>query len=177
VADETAAAAASLPALEVLDLADTIVGDVGVEALAAAPKLRQLSLGNVRMSDVGYQSFRQLTGLLHLDISGGRHRGSNALSERSVQAIASLRQLKVLKLGHVRIPAKNFALLVALSNVEDLGLEFSPEVSDDAIPHLAAWKSLRRVDLTGTKVTAGGVTQLRSQRPDCTILWEPPATK
>jgi hypothetical protein len=176
VADETAAAAASLPGLETLDLADTIVGDVGVEALAAAPKLRQLTLGNVRMSEVGYQSLRQLTGLLHLDISGGRHRGFNTLSERSVQAIASLRQLKILRLGHIRIPAKHFGLLTGLTNVEELGLEFSPDVSDDAIPQLAAWKSLRRLDLTGTKVTAEGIAKLRSQRPDCTILWQPPST-
>ena len=176
VADETAAAAASLPVLETLDLADTIVGDPGVEALAAAPKLRQLSLGNVRTSEVGYQSLRQLTGLLQLDISGGKHRGSNTLSERSVQAIASLKQLKALKLGHIRIPSKHFALLTALTNVEDLGLEFSPDVDDSAIQHLAAWKSLRRVDVTGTKVTAEGVATLRAQRPDCKILWEPPAT-
>jgi hypothetical protein len=176
VADETAAAAASLPLLETLDLADSIVGDPGVEALASAPKLRQLSLGNIRTSEVGYQSLRQLTGLTHLDLGGGKQRGFNTLSERSIQAIASLRQLRVLRIGHLRFPAKNFALFAALTNVEELGLEYCPEIKDEALPVLAEWKSLRRVDLTGTKVTAEGVAKLRTQRPDAQILWQPLAT-
>jgi hypothetical protein len=176
VADETAAAAASLPLLETLDLADSIVGDPGVEALASAPKLRQLSLGNIRTSEVGYQSLRQLTGLTHLDLGGGKQRGFNTLSERSIQAIASLRQLRVLRIGHLRFPTKNFALFAALTNVEELGLEYCPEIKDEALPVLAEWKSLRHVDLTGTKVTAEGVAKLRAQRPDAQILWQPPAT-
>ena len=176
VADETAAAAASLPLLETLDLADSLVGDPGVEALASAPKLRQLSLGNIRTSEVGYQSLRQLTGLTHLDLGGGKQRGFNTLSERSIQAIASLRQLRVLRIGHLRFPAKNFALFAALTNVEELGLEYCPEIKDEALPVLAEWKSLRRVDLTGTKVTAEGVAKLRAQRPDAQILWQRPAT-
>jgi hypothetical protein len=176
VADETAAAAASLPLLETLDLADSIVGDPGVESLASAPKLRQLSLGNIRTSEVGYQSLRQLTGLTHLDLGGGKQRGFNTLSERSIQAIASLRQLRVLRIGHLRFPTKNFALFAALTNVEELGLEYCPEIKDEALPVLAEWKSLRRVDLTGTKVTAEGVAKLRAQRPDAQILWQPPAT-
>lgn len=176
VADETAAAAASLPLLETLDLADSIVGDPGVEALASAPKLRQLSLGNIRTSEVGYQSLRQLTGLTHLDLGGGKQRGFNTLSERSIQAIASLRQLRVLRIGHLRFPAKNFTLFAALTNVEELGLEYCPEVKDEALAVLTEWKSLRRVDLTGTKVTAEGVAKLRAQRPDTQILWQPSAT-
>lgn len=173
VADETAASAASLPALESLDLADSIVGDVGVESLAQAPKLRQLTLGNVRMSEVGYQSLRQLTGLLELDLSGGRHRGFNTLSDKSVQAIASLTQLRVLKLGHLRFPEKSFPAFAALVHVEDLGLEFCPEINDSAIPVLAKWKSLRRIDLTGTKVTEEAVARLRQERPDCVVFWVP----
>lgn len=174
VADETAAAAASLPLLEILDLADSIVGDPGVEALASAPKLKQLSLGNIRMSEIGYQSLRQLTGLSHLDIGGGRQRGFSNLSERSIQSIASLRQLRVLRLGHLRFPAKNFRLFAALTNVEELGLEYCPEIKDESLAVLAEWKSLRRIDLTGTKVTAEGVTTLRASRPDAQILWQPP---
>jgi len=176
VADETAAAAASLPLLETLDLGDSIVGDVGVEALAAAPKLKQLSLGNVRMSDVGYQSLRQLTRLAVLDLSGGRHRGNNTLSERSVQAVASLRQLRVLKLGHLKFPARSFAQFAGMVNLEELGLEYCPEVNDEALKVLEGWKSLRRVDLTGSSVTAAGVEKLRAARPDCQVLWQPPAT-
>ncbi len=172
IADETAAAAATLPNLEALDIADTIVGDPGMEALSLAPKLKELSMGSIRMGELGYQSLRQFTGLRLLDLSGNRPLSAPRISVRGLEAIASLKQLRVLKLGHLRFPAKNFPVLKALENVEQLGLEFCPEINDDALPHLAGWKSLRWVDLQGTKVTAEGVAALRAQRPDCKILWE-----
>jgi hypothetical protein len=172
IADETAASAASLPELEVLDLADTIVGDVGVEALAGARKLKELSIGNIRMSEVGFQSIRQLTTLSSLDLSGRRHQGPSNISDRSMDAIASLRQLRILKLGHTRFSAKAFAVLAAMPSVERLGLEFCPGVADETLKHLASWKSLRWVDLHGTKVTAEGIASLRKERPDVQVLWE-----
>jgi Leucine-rich repeat (LRR) protein len=172
VADETAAAAASLPELESLDIADTIVGDVGFEALALAPQLKELAAGNIRISDIGYQSLRQLTGLVTLDWSGGRQLRPPSLKEDAIAAMASLSGLRVLKLGHNRFPSASLALLRKMPKVERLGLEFCSDIGDDAIPHLAAWKSLRWVDLHGTKVTAEGVAALRKQRPDCTVLWE-----
>ncbi|MBK9169140.1 MAG: hypothetical protein IPM24_16980 [Bryobacterales bacterium] len=172
IADETAAAAARLPGLESLDIADTIVGDVGIESLSLAPKLRELAIGNTRISELGYQSLRQFTTLETLDLSGGRHRGPATLNEQSVEAVASLRQLRVLRLGHTKFPAKSMAVLRTLENLERLGLEYSPEVNDDAIPHLIAWRSLRVVDLHGTKVTAEGAARLRAARPDCRVLWE-----
>jgi internalin A len=172
IADETAASAATLPDLEVLDIADTIVGDFGVEALTTAPKLKELSMGNIRMSEVGFQSLRQFTTLSTLDLSGRRHQSPSNISERGIEAIASLRQLRVLKLGHTKFPAKSFALLAKMPQIEQLGLEFCPEIDDEALQHLAAWKSLRRVDLYGTNVTAAGVAALREQRPDCQVLWE-----
>jgi hypothetical protein len=172
IADETAASAASLPELEVLDIADTIVGDVGIEALTTAPKLKELSIGNIRMSEVGFQSLRQLTTLSHLDLSGRRHQGPANITQRGIEAIASLHQLRVLQLGHNRFPAKSFALLAAMPAIEKLGLEFCPEINDEALEHLASWKSLRWVNLHGTKVTAEGVAALRKKRPDCQVLWE-----
>jgi Leucine Rich repeat len=172
IADETAASAASLPELEVLDIADTIVGDVGVEALNTARKLKELSIGNIRMSEVGFQSLRQFTTLSHLDLSGRRHQSPANISQRGIEAIVSLRQLRVLKLGHTKFPAKSFALLAAMPAIEKLGLEFCPDINDEILPHLASWKSLRWVDLHGTKVTAEGVAALRKQRPDCQVLWE-----
>jgi Leucine-rich repeat (LRR) protein len=172
IADETAASAAKLPDLESLDIADTLVGDVGMEALTLAPKLRELSIGNIRMSEAGFQSLRQFTTLTTLDISGKRHTGPANITANGVDAIASLRQLKVLRLGHTTFPDKSFAMLARMPAVEQLGLEFCPAITDDLLQHIAGWKSLRTVDLHGTKVTAAGVAALGKQRPDLQILWE-----
>ncbi len=161
VADETARSAASLPHLEALDITDTIVGDVGIEALSLAPKLKELSIGNIRMSEVGFQSLRQFTALEYLDLSGKRPTGVASISEKGIAAIASLKQLRVLRLGHVKLPANGIAVLNTLPNVETLALQYSPDITDEAIPYLVSWKSLRSIDLYGTKVTAEGLKSLR----------------
>jgi Leucine-rich repeat (LRR) protein len=172
VADETAAAAAALPELEVLDIADTIVGDNGMEALGRAQKLKELSIGNIRMSEAGFQSLRQFTTLVSLDISGKRHGGRSNVTDRAIEAIGSLRGLRALKLGHLTFTDKSFAAIAALPALERLGLEFCPGLEDAALKQLAAAKSLRWVDLHGTKVTAAGVAALRQERPDMQVLWE-----
>jgi internalin A len=173
IADETAASAAALPNLEVLDIADTIVGDVGIEALTTAQNLKELAIGNIRMSEAGFQSLRQFTTLSVLDLSGRRHQGPSNISDRGMEGIASLRQLRVLKLGHTKFSPKSFAVLAALPMIERLGLEFCPEINDESLKHIASWKSLRRVDLYGTKATGAAVAELRNQRPDLQVLWEP----
>lgn len=173
IADETAASAAALPNLEVLDIADTIVGDAGMEALTSAQNLRELAIGNIRMSEAGFQSLRQFTTLAVLDLSGRRHQGPSNISDRGMEAIAALRQLRVLKLGHTKFSGKSFAVLATFPVLERLGLEFCPEINDEALKHLALWKSVRWVDVYGTKVTGPGVAELRKQRPDMQVLWEP----
>jgi Leucine-rich repeat (LRR) protein len=172
VADETATSAAALPELEILDIADTLVGDIGVEALAIAPKLKELSIGNIRMSEAGFQSLRQFTTLTTLDLSGKRHGGPSNITTNGIDAIASLKQLKVLRLGHSNFPEKAFAVLAAMPAVERLGLEFCPAVSDEWLKYIAAWKSLKEVDLHGTTVTAEGAASLKRQRPDMQVLWQ-----
>lgn len=172
ISDETAAAAASLPQLEFLDIADSIVGDFGVDALTAALKLKELSMGNIRISEAGFQSLRQFTTLSHLDLSGKRHGAPSRISQRGIEAIASLRQLRSLRLGHSSFPEKALAVLAAMPAIEDLGLEFCPNVADPGLQSLIGWKSLRRVDLHRTKVTAEGVAGLRNARPELKVLWE-----
>ncbi|MSV32252.1 MAG: hypothetical protein EXQ57_07000 [Bryobacterales bacterium] len=172
VSDETAAAAAALPDLEFLDIADSIVGDVGVDALTAARKLKTLAMGNTRISEAGFQSLRQFTTLSHLDLSGKRHGSPSKISQRGIEAIASLRQLRGLRLGHSSFPDKDLAVLATMPGIEELGLEFCPDVADGALRNLIGWKSLRRVDLHGTKVTAEGIAVLRQARPELRVLWE-----
>ena len=172
VSDETAAAAAALPDLEFLDIADSIVGDVGVDALTAARKLKTLAMGNTRISETGFQSLRQFTTLSHLDLSGKRHGSPSKISQRGIEAIASLRQLRSLRLGHSSFPDKDLAMLATMPGIEELGLAFCPDVADGALRNLIGWKSLRRVDLHGTKVTAEGIAVLRQARPELRVLWE-----
>ena len=177
IADNTVAAAASLPELEALDISYTDALDFGLDALATAPKLKELSIGGLRITEVAFQSIRQIASLQVLDLGGGKFTGGGqrsglTLDDTVLQAIASLKGLRELELGYAKFPSRGLAILKTLPNLERLNLENCARIDDDALPHLASWKSLRWVDLNGTRVTKEAVIKLRQQRPDCQVLWE-----
>ena len=86
------------------------------------------------------------------------------------RAIATLRELRVLKLGYSQITSEGLRILEPLRKLEKLMLACCPRVTDDVLVHLAKWKSLRYLDVQETKVTAAGVAALRKARPDVSIL-------
>lgn len=61
-------------------------------------------------------------------------------------------------------------MLTRLEHVERLGLEYCPGVTDEAVPILARWKSLRLIDFPGVKITPGGIERLRRLRPDMILI-------
>jgi Leucine-rich repeat (LRR) protein len=177
IADNTVSAAAALPELEVLDISYTDALDSGLDALATAPKLKELSIGGLRITEVAFQSVRQISGLERLDLGGGKFIGGGqrvglTLDDATLQAIASLKELRELKLGYANFPSRGLAILKTLPKLERLNLNNCSRIDDDAIEQLASWKSLRWVDLNGTRASREAVEQLRNKRPDCRVLWE-----
>jgi len=177
IADNTVAAAAALPQLEALDISYTDALDNGLDALATAPKLKELSIGGLRITEAAFQSIRQIAGLERLDLGGGKFTGGGqrsglTLDDTVLRAIASLQELRELELGYAKFPSRGLAILKTLPKLERLNLENCSRIDDDAVAQLASWKSLRWVDLNGTRVSQEGVAQLRKQRPDCQVLWE-----
>jgi internalin A len=177
VADNTVAAAATLPQLQSLDISFTDVLDNGIDALAAAPNLKELAIGGLRITEVAFQSVRQISGLERLDVSGGKFIGGGqrigiTLDDGALQAIASLKELRELKLGYANFPSRGLGILKTLPMLERLDLTYCGRIDDFAVEHLTSWKSLRWIDLTGTRMSRDAVTKLREQRPDCRILYE-----
>jgi Leucine-rich repeat (LRR) protein len=115
IGDNVAAALASLPHLEVLDISHTDLLDFGLEALSLAPALKQLHMGGTRITEFGFQALRQFASLEYLDLSGGRtasgYQGPMSLTLRSLEAIASLEKLRELRLGYTRFPGRGLAVL------------------------------------------------------------------
>jgi internalin A len=177
IADNTVTAAAGLPELEALDISYTDALDFGLDALATAPKLKELSIGGLRITEVAFQSIRQIAGLEKLDLGGGKFSGGGQrsgliLDDGVLQAIASLKELRELELGYAKFPSRGLAILKTLPKLERLNLENCSRIDDDAMEHLASWKSLRWVELNGTRVTKEAVIKLRQRRPSCQVLWE-----
>jgi hypothetical protein len=173
-----------LTGLEALDIAHTPVTDNGLDHLITLIHLKEFSMGGGRRGVGALSMLRMLPTLTHLDLSGarpappdmpGRRSAGAGMPEESLRAIAELKDLRVLKLGHSAITAPGLKILAALQHVEKLGLEGCRRIDDAAAPELAAWKSLKYVDLQDTQMTAAGVETLRKSRPDLQLLTTVPS--
>jgi internalin A len=182
ISDGTLALVSRITGLEALDIAHTQVTDNGLDHLITLLHLKELAIGGGRRSPTALAVLRMLPTLTHLDLSGarpvppdmpGRQNAGPGIPEESLRAMAELKELRVLKLGHSNITAPGLKILSALENVEKLGLEGCPRVDDKAAAELVNWKSLKYGDLQDTQVTVAGLEALRKARPDMIILANP----
>ena len=186
ISDSTLEVVSRITGLEALDITHTSVTDNGLDHLGALVNLKELAMGGGRRSGGALQILRLLPGLTHLDLSGarptppdmpGRASAGPGMPEESLRAMAELKDLRVLKLGHSNITPPGLRILATLEKVEALGLEGCARVEDAAVDALAGWKSLKRLDLQDTKVTAQGIASLRQARPDLAVLAVTPESR
>jgi len=183
IANGTLEIVSHMPQLEALDIGNTQVTDNGMELLITLTNLRELTLGRSRVGDGDLGFVRMLPSLTYLDLSGPRpvapdmsgRRGAvlPTVPAKTVEAVAELKNLRVLKLGHSGISAEDLKTLRVLSTVERLGLEECPRVDDNAAAELVNWKGLKYVDLQDTRATAKGVELLRKAKPGLVVLTTP----
>jgi Leucine-rich repeat (LRR) protein len=171
--------------LEALDIANTQVTDNGMDFLIALTGLKELALGRSRAGEADLSFLRMLPSLTYLDLSGARPLPPDmggakrrvppppVMSQKTLDALAELRNLRTLKLGYSGISSGDLKDLSTLQNVEKLGLEECSRVDDAAVALLAHWKSLKYVDLQATKITPEGVEMLRKARPGIQVLHTP----
>jgi len=137
----TQSLARQMVAMPYLECVATMGADDAVVAgLSTVTQLSRLDLYESRISDASVTDIQQLVNLRALGISGKELKISNAAVGR----------------------------LESLHNLERLRLE-SPLLDDGAIPALARLRQLRSLDLTFTRVTPKGVTELQKQLPECQI--------
>ena len=89
------------------------------------------------------------------------------------KAIAGLTSLETLELGRLGVTVESLQTLSRLEAVEKLGLAGCSLLGDSAIDVLAGWRSLQRLDLQDTSVTATGIARLRDARPALRVLANP----
>src|SRR5690348_17179010 len=172
-----------MPQLEALDISNSQITDNGMDMLITLTNLKELALGQGRGSAADLGFLRVLTTLTSLDIGGAkptppdmggfRRVGRDPappLPENTIKAMAELKELRVLRMGHTGVSTADLRALSVLQNVEELGLEECPRVDDAALAELLSWKSLKYLDLQDTKVTEQGVAALRKAKPGLVIL-------
>ena len=131
VGDGAARALSHLPDLESVTLADTDVGNDGVEALArGAKRLTHLDLGHALVDDDGVEHLlllKHTLRVLSLD--------SRLISDRGVKRIADLRSLESLDL-------------------------FAADVTDAGVGALREMRALKSLEMCGGRVTDVGVARV-----------------
>ena len=174
ITDNTLQHLSAIPSLESLNLGYVLVTDSGLEALTSLANLKELTLGGNKLTDAGLQPLRQLPGLTFLDLGGVQREDSGmwsvSLSQPGLEALATLKELRTLRLNGTLIAARGLETIQSLPHLESLDIHGCERIGDDAIPILAAMPALRTVDLTGTKVTAAGLEKLHRAKPACRIL-------
>jgi hypothetical protein len=183
IANGTLEIVSHFTSLEALDVANTQITDNGFDFLITLTNLKELALGRSRAGEADLGFLRMLPQLTDLDLSGARPvppdmggagRRPQALPvmpQKTVQALAELKNLRTLRLGFSGITAADLKILSVLENVEKLGLEECPRIHDSAVAELVQWKRLKYVDLQATKVTPQAVEELRKAKVGIAVLY------
>jgi len=175
ITDMTLGHLAGLPTLESLDIGFAQFTDSGLENLALLPNLKEVAIGGNKLTDVGLRFLRQLPGLTYLDLSGSQRTDSGlwsvGMTELGMESVATLKDLRELRLGGSSVSGRWLEKLKGLQKLERLSLQDAKRLGDDASPVLASFTGLRWLDLKGTGMTEKAVAGLRRQLPGCQVSY------
>ncbi|HYI95706.1 MAG TPA: hypothetical protein VEX68_19345 [Bryobacteraceae bacterium] len=172
--DTTLEFVSSIPTIESLDIGYAEITDVGLDRLTSLTNLRELTIGGNKLTDAGVHLLRQLPQLTYLDVGGSQRTDSGlwsvTLTDVGVESIATLSELKELRMAGTGVSARSLEKLKSLEKLERLLLQNCKRVGDDSIAVLSTFPALRVIDVYGTSVTAQGVAELRKNLPKAQIL-------
>jgi hypothetical protein len=158
-----------------------------LENIRFVPKLRILKLGNP-ITDEGLAHFQHVPGLEELWLHGCKN-----ITDAGMVHVGKLKQLRYLDLGATKIGDAGLAHLSELSNLEHLELYYYTKITNSGLAHLAGLNKLtylrlsftkigdrgllhleklcglKDIVLGRTKVTADGISRLRSALPGCNV--------
>jgi len=121
------------------------------------------------------QFLRQMPQLEYLDIGGTQRTDSGLwsllLNDAGVQAIASVTELRELRLNGTNITGRQLAMLKGLGKLERLSLQGCKRLRNDAAGVLGEFRQLRMVDLKDSSVSVEAASRVRSALPECEVVW------
>jgi hypothetical protein len=157
-----------LDKLEWLDLSfNEQVGDGSVETLAelAKGRLKKLDLSGTGITGAELAKLPKAFRPTELILARLRLSDDNL---KELQQNGLLDKCETLNLAFTRISDKGLEALKDLKNLKDLTL-WHDNVSDEGMKTLASIKSLKMLHVEFTKITAEGVRSLRTQLPNCEV--------
>jgi len=153
---------ASLDDLRFLSLAETRVGDAGLQHLQSLTRLQELHLDHSDITDEGLKLLGALPMLEILDLKGTR------ISDAGLAHVGRLARLKGLYLTRTAITDAGLEHLRSLTGLETLIL-WDTGITDAGLEHLKPLQRLREVILWNTRVTRQGAESLQAALPECEV--------
>ena len=163
---------AELTTLRSLDLSFTMLGEVGMESLPALIELEELNLGGTHINGINLNFLKLLPKLRKLSFNGIQRRNAGAcwsplIVDQDLDAIAQLASLEDLNLG-IGVSLGRGPAQTGTGNCRVTG---GIKISDAGVAKLARLKKLRRLDLSGAKLTATGLKALQQLPLERLSLW------
>jgi internalin A len=164
---------AVLTGLKSLDLSQTMVADEGLESLPALSELEELDLGGTRITGMNLNFLKLLPKLKKLSFNGIQRRNGIAcwtplLIDQDLDTISLLSGLEELNLGVGVSISKTGVAVGAAGNCRLTG---GIQISDLGVAKLAKLTKLRRLDISGAKITPAGLKALKNLPLERLSLW------
>jgi len=152
---------ATLTGLKTLDLSHTMIGDVGLESLPALSELEELNLGGTRITGNNLNFLKLLPRLKKLSFNGIQRRNGGAcwtplLTDLDMDTMSLLAGMEELNLG-VGVSLGKAGTSVGAGNCRLTG---GIQLTNLGVARLAKLTRLRRLDISGAKITAAGLKSL-----------------
>lgn len=132
----------------------TTVDDEGLSALAVLPELKVLALDGLFVSEAGLEVLPSLKRLEELYLK------NTLIGDDALKIIGRCSGLKKLRLAFNQISDMSLQDLAPLTSLTDLDLSENAGLTDAALTHVAALKSLTRLNLWRVAVSDQGVAAL-----------------
>jgi internalin A len=167
-------AIAQMTGLKSLDLSHTMLEDVGLENLPALTDLEELHLGGDMITGINLNFLKLLPKLKRLSLDGAQRRNAGAcwtprVTDLDLDTISLLSGLEELDLGiGVGLGRGGKPAAPGGGNCKFTG---GLQITDLGLAKLAKLKNLRRLNVSGARLTSGGLKVLAGLPLERLSLW------
>lgn len=154
-----------LSTLESLNVSMTAVPGIAWKGYKGA-NLKELDVSDTPFGIAGFDAIKGMRSLEVLSVYK-----SGLVEHKKADVFGSMPKLRLLNAGHNAVSDAGMEVFFkGLKGLEELHLAHNSAITDSGLAALVGMKSLRLLDVTGTKCGAAGATALKKKLPECKIL-------